>query len=113
MIKPEASYDTFSELDIRVGRREEAKPVKGSEKLLELLVDLGEDYGNVTILSGIAAWYTCEELVGKKTLFLANLAPRKMMGMTSQGMLIALNTSENEAKLVTIDQELAVGAYIC
>lgn len=113
MKKPEISYETFAQLDVRVGQITEAKPVDGSEKLLELTVDLGEEYGTVTILSGIAKWYTCEELKNKKSLFLTNLAPRPMMGKVSQGMLLALDTTEHEAKMIDIDQELANGMLLC
>lgn len=113
MKKSEISYSTFAELDIRVGLIKNAVPVEGSEKLLELTVDLGKDYGVVTILSGIAKWYTPDELVDKKSLFLANLAPRPMMGKISQGMLIAIDNNENEAELLSFNQELAVGLKVC
>lgn len=113
MKKPEISYDTFAQLDFRVGEIQDVKPVDGSQKLLELTVDLGEDYGVVTVLSGIAAWYTADHLMGKKTLFLANLAPRPMMGKTSQGMLIAIDTPEHEAKLIFLGSDLANGHNLC
>ncbi|KXK11086.1 MAG: Methionine--tRNA ligase [Microgenomates bacterium OLB23] len=113
MKKAEISYDVFAQLDVRVGQIMSVQPVAGSKKLLELVVNLGEDYGEVTVLSGIAQWYTAEQLTGKKTLFLANLAPRPMMGKVSHGMLVALTNEENEAKLIDIDQDLAVGMNIC
>jgi methionyl-tRNA synthetase len=113
MKKPTVSYDTFAQLDFRVGEIMDAVPVEGSTKLLELTVDLGEDYGTATILSGIAAWYTPEQLKGKKTMFLANLEPRKMMGKTSEGMLVAIDSPEHEAKLLFVDPELANGYNLC
>lgn len=113
MKKPEIPHDIFAQLDIRAGLIEKVVAVDGSEKLLELTVNLGEDYGTVIVLSGIARWYTPEELTGKKTLFLANLAPRTMMGKMSQGMLVALDTPEHEAKLIYLDPELANGLEVC
>ncbi len=89
MKKPVVEFEDFAKLDIRVGHIKEIVPVEKSQKLLNLTVDLGEDYGTVTILSGIAQHYTIDQLLNKKTLFIANLAPRPMMGLVSNGMLMA------------------------
>jgi len=85
-VKPEVVYDDFAKLDIRVATILEAEPVKGSKKLLKLKVDIGLE--TRTVLSGIAAHFQPSEVINKKVLYLANLAPRKMMGMESQGMIL-------------------------
>ena len=84
--KPEISYDDFAKLDIRIGTITEAERVPKSDKLLKLQVEDG--MGGRQILSGIAKHFSPEELVGKQVTFLANLAPRKMMGHVSQGMIL-------------------------
>ena len=82
------SIDDFIKLDLRVGLVEQCERKEGSEKLLRLTVDFGEE-GKRNILSGIAQWYTPEDLVGKQFIFVFNLQPRKMMGEESQGMILA------------------------
>ncbi|NTU74161.1 hypothetical protein HGB07_08550 [Candidatus Roizmanbacteria bacterium] len=94
MKKSLITYDDFDKLDIRIGEIKEAAPVEKSTKLLSLMVDFGEDYGVVEILSGIAQYYTPDELVGKKIPFIANLEPRKMMGKFSNGMIMCADTEE-------------------
>lgn len=88
MKKNEVTYEDFTKLDIRVGEVKDAIPVEGSNKLLQLTVDLGDDYGIVTIRSGIAKYISPVKLIGNKYLFVANLAPRMIMGVVSQGMLL-------------------------
>ena len=90
-IKPEVSFDDFEKLDIRVGHILNCEKVKKSKKLLKFTIDDGSGVER-TICSGIAAYYEPEQLIGKDVLFVANFAPRKMMGIESQGMiLIAIN----------------------
>ncbi|MEZ0486800.1 methionine--tRNA ligase [Fibrella aquatica] len=85
-LKAEITYDDFAKLDIRIGTITEAERVPKSDKLLKLQVEDG--MGSRQILSGIAKHFTPEELIGKQVTFLANLAPRKMMGHVSQGMIL-------------------------
>ncbi len=82
------TIDDFAKLDLRVGQIEQCERKEGSEKLLRLTVDFGEE-GKRNILSGIAAWYQPEELINKQFIFIVNLQPRKMMGEESQGMILA------------------------
>ena len=91
MKKDIINYFDFQKLDIRVGEIKSAVNVPGAKKLLELKVDFGIDYGEVTILSGIAEYYRPEKLVGKKYLFIANLEPKKLFGKESQGMILAVD----------------------
>jgi len=85
--KPEIQYDDFAKMDIRVGTITAAEAVAKSKKLLKLTVNDGQSEPR-TILSGIAEHFNAAEVVGQQVCFLANLAPRKMMGMESQGMIL-------------------------
>ena len=90
-IKPNIPFDEWEKLDIRVGHIKDCQKVKKSNKLLQFTLDDGSGTDR-TILSGIAKFYKPEDLIGKDVLFIANLAPRKMMGIESQGMILsALN----------------------
>lgn len=111
MKKNTIEFPDFQKLDIRVGLIEEATPVEGSEKLLHLKVDLGEDYGKVEILSGIAKYYKPEDISGKKFPFIANLASRQMMGRVSQGMIMAVDKS-GEPVLFFLDDSIPVGSVV-
>ena len=82
-------FSDFMKLDIRVGYVQKASLVEGSSKLIELRVNLGEDYGVVTIFTGMQKWYTPEDFQEKSFLFIANLEPKKMMGKESQGMIMS------------------------
>jgi len=81
------SFDEFKKVELKVGQIISAEKVEGSEKLLKLKVDLGSETRQ--ILSGIAKWYRPESLVGKQIVVVVNLEPRKMMGLDSQGMILA------------------------
>ncbi len=80
------NYDHFAKLNIRVGTIAAAEKVEGSDKLMKLTVDLGEE--TRTIVSGIATWYSSEDLVGRQVPILVNLEPRKLKGVESQGMML-------------------------
>ncbi len=101
------SYDDFERLDIRVGRVVEAEAVKGSKKLIRLMVDLGEDAPR-QIVAGIAELYTPDELLEKDVIVLANLEPAKIFGVESRGMLLAAG----DGVLLTPDKEVNVGDRI-
>ena len=101
-IKPNVPFDDFEKLDIRVGHIKDCQKVKKSNKLLQFTIDDGTGTDR-TILSGIAKFYKPEELTGKDVLFIANLAPRKMMGIESQGMILsALNADGSLAVTTTL-----------
>lgn len=82
------SIDDFLKLEFKVGTILEAEPIEESEKLIKLKVDLGEETPR-QILAGIKKWYSSEDLTGKQFIFIANLEPRMMMGLESNGMLLA------------------------
>ncbi|MEJ5338272.1 MAG: methionine--tRNA ligase subunit beta [Aquificaceae bacterium] len=101
------SIEDFLKLDIRLARVLSAEKVEGSEKLLRLRVSLGDE--ERTLMAGIAKHYSPEELVGKKILMLANLKPRKIFGVESQGMVLALSDGER-LSLIVPDRDVREGA---
>lgn len=103
------TIEDLKKLDIRVGKIVAAEAIEGSEKLLKLQVDFGEFQRQ--ILSGIAKFYAPQELVEKQCPFIVNLEPRKMMGLESQGMLLAAGV-DGSAVLLHPDKEVPEGAKI-
>ncbi len=81
------SFSDFKKLDLRVGEIIEAKKVEGSRKLVRLMVNLGNERRQ--LVAGVAEYYDPEDLIGKQIVVVANLQPRKFMGIESQGMLLA------------------------
>jgi len=108
--KEEASFDDFTKMDIRVGTILEAEKIKKADKLLKLLVDTGLD--KRTIVSGIAKYYTPKEVIGKKVTVLLNLAPRKIRGVESQGMILMAENDKGELCFVVPEKEFHPGADI-
>ena len=102
------SMEEFQKLDLRVGKILAAENIKKSEKLLKLRVDIGEER---TVVAGIARHYKPEELVGKTIILLANLQPTKLMGVESQGMVLAADGAEGVI-LATFDKEAKVGSKV-
>jgi methionyl-tRNA synthetase len=109
-LKSEITYDDFARLDIRVGTVLTAEKMEKSAKLLKLTVDTGLD--KRTILSGIALYYTPEEMVGKQVTLIANLAPRKMMGIESQGMILMAEDADGKLKLVQPSHPVSPGSAV-
>ncbi|MFZ5946951.1 MAG: methionine--tRNA ligase [Stygiobacter sp.] len=102
------SIDDFKKVKLRVAQIISAENVKKSDKLLKLQIDLGEEKRQ--LVAGIAKSYSPEELIGKKILVVANLKPAKLFGIESQGMVLALDTSEEgKVKLIEIDQSIELG----
>ena len=113
--KAEISFDVFEQVDMTVVKVKECANVKKSKKLLCFQLDDGTAEGR-QILSGIAQWYTAEELVGKTLVAVTNLAPRKMMGLESQGMLLSAIHHENgeeKLNLLMLDDSIPAGAKLC
>jgi methionyl-tRNA synthetase len=108
---PQIAIDDFVKIDLRVAQIVVAERIPKADKLLRLEVDLG--YERRQILSGIAEWYTPEELIGKKIVVIANLAPRKMRGLESHGMLLAASNGEDgKPILATFGEEIALGSRL-
>lgn len=109
-LKAEIVYDDFAKLDLRIGTVVAAERMPKSDKLLKLTVDSGLD--RRTILSGIAKYYTPEEMVGKQVTFIANLAPRKMMGLESQGMILMAEDKDGALRLLQPNEAVAPGSRV-
>ncbi len=109
-MKPEIQYDDFSRMDIRLATILTAEAVPKSKKLLKLTLDTG--IGIRTVLSGISEHYKPEEITGKQVLYLANLAPRKMMGMESHGMILMAEDRDGSLSFVQGAREVWNGAPI-
>ncbi|MBV9085128.1 MAG: methionine--tRNA ligase [Acidobacteriaceae bacterium] len=105
------SIDDFSKLDLRVGEVKQAQPVKGADKLLHLTVDIGEPQPR-TIVAGIALAYKPEQLVGRKVVIVANLEPRKLRGLVSQGMIVAASLADGAPVLAGFHEDVPVGARL-
>lgn len=108
--KEEASFDDFTKMDIRLGKILEAEKVEKADKLLKLLVDTGID--KRTIVSGIAQHYSPEEVIGKTVSVLMNLAPRKIRGVESQGMILMAENENNELSFVSPEKDFEAGCGI-
>ena len=110
-IKEKIPFDEWEKLDIRVGHIKDCQKVKKSNKLLQFTLDDGSGTDR-TILSGIAKFYKPEDLVGKDVLFIANLAPRKMMGIESQGMILSALNFDGSLALTTTFSKVMPGSQI-
>ena len=110
-VKPEVSFDDFEKLDIRVGHIINCEKVKKSKKLLKFAIDDGSGVER-TILSGIAAYYEPEQLIGKDVLFVANFAPRKMMGIESQGMILSAVNFDGNLTITSLLGKVKPGSQV-
>lgn len=104
------TYDDFAKLDIRIVKVLEAEPVKKSKKLLKLIVETG--LGKRTVLSGVAEHFSPEELLGKQVVMLINLAPRKMVGIDSEGMILMAEDADGSLKLLQPHQQVKSGSVV-
>ena len=110
-VKENVDFDTFEKLDIRVGHIKDCQKVKKSQKLLQFTIDDGSGKDR-TILSGIAAYYEPEQLIGKDVLFVANFAPRKMMGIESQGMILSAVNFDGKLNVTSVLGEVKPGSQV-
>lgn len=105
------SYDDFAKLEIRVGTVRAAELIPDTDKLLKCTIDFGE-FGERTIVSGIAQFRTPEEIVGKQLPYIVNLAPRMLRGVESQGMLLAASPGGDGLALLIPDKEIPNGTKL-
>jgi methionyl-tRNA synthetase len=110
-LAPEITIDDFVKVDLRVAKVLTAEPVKGADKLLHLTVDIGEPEPR-TIVAGIALAYKPEQLVGRKVVIAANLAPRKLRGLVSRGMIVAASLEGGSPVLCGFLEDVPVGARL-
>jgi len=109
-LKPEIVYEDFEKIDIRVATILAAEKVKNTDKLLQLTLDTGID--TRTVVSGIALHYTPEELIGRQVCLLVNLAPRKLKGILSQGMILTAETPAGKLRLITPQEVVDSGSVV-
>lgn len=108
---PKIAIEDFAKVELRVGQIKSAERIPGADKLLKLLVDVGDEVRQ--ILAGIALAYSPEELIGRKVVIVANLAPRKMRGLESNGMLLAASVGpDGKPVLCTFAEDIAPGAKV-
>ena len=110
-IKPTVSFEDFEKLDIRVGTVKNCEKVKKANKLLKFTIDDGSGTDR-TIVSGIAKFYKPEELIGKQVCFIANFAPRKLMGIESQGMILSAEDFDGNLSVTRVDKEVKPGSQV-
>jgi methionyl-tRNA synthetase len=113
LTSPQITIDDFAKVELRVALILVAERIPKADKLLRLEVDLGPDFPKRQILSGIAEWYAPEDLVGRRIVVITNLAPRKMRGLESHGMLLAASHGENgKPVLATFGEDIALGSRL-
>lgn len=114
---PEITFDQFAAIDLRVGKILSAEPVQGADKLMHLTVDVGASTEDNkvdvrTVVAGIKQYYSPEDLVGKTVVVVVNLAPRKLRGITSTGMLLACHDESGSFGLLAPDKPILPGSKI-
>jgi methionyl-tRNA synthetase len=105
------AIEDFAKVDLRVGLVRSAEKVKGADKLLHLHIDIGEPQLR-SIVAGIASAYEPSALVGRKVVIVANLAPRKLRGLESQGMIVAASLEGGKPVLAAFIEDVPVGARL-
>ena len=109
--KPEITIDDFDKIQIQVGEVLKCEPVKKAKKLLVSQIRVGNEIRQ--IVSGIAAYYKPEEMVGKKVAVITNLKPCKLCGVESQGMILAAGDDAGNLSVMTVDRDIISGSEIC
>ncbi|MDP3830048.1 MAG: methionine--tRNA ligase subunit beta, partial [Ignavibacteriaceae bacterium] len=106
-VLPQITYEDFMKTQLCVAKIIEAEKVNKSEKLLKLKVDLGDEQRQ--IIAGIAKAFSPEEIIGKKVIVVANLKPAKLMGLESQGMILAVENESGSLNLLEVDNKISLG----
>ena len=110
MFKVEISFEEFQKLDLRIGKITEANQIPNSKNLMRLMVDFGAEQRQA--VAGLLRWYTPEDLVGKKCVFILNLQKRMMMGVESQCMILAAEDEEGNVTVLQPEKDVAEGSRI-
>ncbi len=107
------NFEDWMKLDLRVGEVLEVEEIEGADKLYKLTVNVGDEIGKRTICSGIKKYFSKEDLKGRKIIVFVNLAPRKMRGVESQGMLLATEDEGAETiSLLSVDKSVLNGSRV-
>jgi methionyl-tRNA synthetase len=107
---PKIGIEDFAKVEMRVGLVKSAEKVAGADKLLKVIVDIGDEIRQ--IVAGIATAYQPEQLVGRKVVIVANLAPRKLRGVESNGMIVAASAPDGQPVLCTFTEDVPIGARL-
>jgi len=107
---PEINLEDFQKIDLRVGEILAVERLEGTNKLLVLQVNLGDE--ERTLVAGLAPYYSPEEMVGKKIIVLANLKPANIRGIKSQGMLLAADDGRGAVSFLTLDRDMIPGSKV-
>ena len=106
-------FNDWEKLDMRVSQIIEVEEVEKADKLYKLTLDVGKEIGKRTICAGIKQHYSKDELIGKKIILFANLAPRKLRGIKSEGMLLAAsNEDHDKVILISPEKDIDVGSLV-
>lgn len=112
-MKPIINFEDWAKLDLRVAQIMKVEEIEGADKLWKLTLDVGEEIGERTVCAGIKPYYKKEEIEGRKIIIIANLEPRKMKGVESQGMLLAAgNPNDSEIAFLTPEKDVPNGMKI-
>ena len=107
------NFDDWAKLDLRVAKILKVEDIEGADKLYKLEIDVGKELGKRTICAGLKPYYEKAKLKGRKIIYFSNLAPRKMKGIESQGMLLAASTEDHEkVSLLQPDADIEVGSIV-
>ena len=105
------NFETFMEVDLRVGKISAVEDHPNADRLFVVTLEDGTEEGR-TICAGLKEYYTSEQMIGKTVVFVANLKPRPLRGVTSEGMMLAADDGEGNVKLVTVDGEISIGSQV-
>ena len=105
------NFETFMQVDLRVGKILTVENHPNADRLYVVTIDDGSETER-TICAGLKQYYQAEEMVGKTVVFVANLAPRPLRGVTSEGMMLAADDGKDGVRLVTIDGDIATGSQV-
>ncbi len=105
------TFGDFTKMDIRIGTNKSAERVEGTDKLMKLIIDMGEGDENHQLVAGIAEWYSPEDLIEKQIPVLVNLEPKTFRGVESQGMILAAD-EDGKAILLHPDRKIKPGSKV-
>lgn len=107
------NFSDWEKLDLRVGRIVNVEDIENADKLYRLTIDLGNEIGERVVCAGIKNYYSKEDLAGKKVIVFVNLMPRKLKGITSEGMVLAaVSDDESEVVLLTPEKDIETGSRV-
>jgi methionyl-tRNA synthetase len=107
------NYADFAKVEFRIGKIIEAKDVEESDKLIRMIVDFGEELGQKVVFSGIRKWYSASDLLNKKTVFVVNIIPKKIMGEESGAMIFGAEDEKlNQMSILLLDKDLPAGSKV-